>query len=332
MIKQTMIKQTVILFFILILNINFVFAQANINGALRGKVADGNDALIVGANVVLKSADTGKELTTVTDEGGNFSFPLIAPGNYSLTVEKSGYKRNLRENIIITVGESATANVALEVGEVSETVTISSGADVVQTQTTEISQLVNKDRIDNLPLNGKNFQQLINLAPGVGGVIANSGGITNPAISGARPVANSFSIDGVATNDERTTTGLSIGGGAAGLSGGANVAPNLISTEALQEFRVITSNSDALTDAVRAARSMPSQNPVQIVFQVRFMNIIATMRLMRVISLIADRFSIRTEARKIRRFAKIFSAAHSAGASFEINISFLEVTKVFAKN
>lgn len=221
------------------------FAQANINGALRGKVADGNEALIVGANVILKSADTGREFTAVTDDAGNFSFPLIAPGNYSLITEKSGYKRNVRENISVTVGENAAANIVLTVGEISETVTVSSGSEIVQAQTAEISQIVNEERLENLPLNGKNFQQLINLAPGIGGVIAQSGGITNPSISGARPVANSFSIDGVASNDERTTSGLSIGGGAAGLSGGANVAPNLVSTEALQEFRVVTSNSDA---------------------------------------------------------------------------------------
>jgi hypothetical protein len=240
-----MFGKITVLFLVILLNAALAAAQANINGALKGRVADANDAAVTGANVSLKNAETGRGFSAVMDDAGNFAFPLLQPGVYSLTVEKSGYKRAARENIIITVGETAIADVTLEVGEVTEIVTIESGAEIVQTQTTEISQIINENRIENLPLNGKNFQQLINLAPGVGGVIAQSGGITNPSISGARPVANSFSIDGVATNDERTTTGLSIGGGAAGLSGGGSVAPNLVSTEALQEFRVITSNSDA---------------------------------------------------------------------------------------
>lgn len=229
---------------ILCLSIN-IFAQANINGALKGRVTDQNAAGIGAATVVLVNKDSGRELGQTTDEAGNFTFSVLQPGNYSLAAEKSGYKRLIRENISVTVGETATANFELTVGEVSETVTIESGAEVVQSQGAEISQLVSDNRIENLPLNGKNFQQLINLAPGVGGVISASGGITNPAISGARPVTNSYSIDGVAANDERTTSGLSIAGGAAGLSGGANIAPNLVSTEALKEFRIVTSNSDA---------------------------------------------------------------------------------------
>lgn len=220
-----------------------VAAQANINGALKGRVNDASDASVQGATVNLTSIETNKSFSSVTDESGVYSFPLVGSGVYRLTIEKPGFRRVVRENIVITVGETATANAALAIGEVSETVTIESGAEIVQTNSADISQLVNKNRLENLPLNGKNFQQLVNLAPGVGGIIASSGGITNPSISGARPVANSYTIDGVASNDERTTTGLSIAGGAAGLSG--NTGPNLVSTEALKEFRIITSNSDA---------------------------------------------------------------------------------------
>ncbi len=238
-----MIQKITLLLLTLTFSAAAIFGQANINGALNGRVADANDSNVGGASVRLINTETGKEFSAASDEAGNYSFPLLPSGIYRLTIEKQNFKRAARENIIVTVNQTATANVELTVGEVSETVTIESGAEIVQTQSAEISQLVNENRLENLPLNGKNFQQLVNLAPGVGGIIASSGGITNPSISGARPVANSYTIDGVAANDERTTTGLSIAGGAAGLSN--NTGPILVSTEALQEFRIITSNSDA---------------------------------------------------------------------------------------
>jgi hypothetical protein len=218
-------------------------AQVDINGALRGRIADETGAAVPAAQVTLRAVASNRTLQTESGEDGTFVFLIVPPGAHELTVEKTGFKRLTRENVVVTVGETATARLTLEVGDVSETVTVRSGAEMVQTQGAAISQIVDERRIASLPLNGKNFQQLVALAPGVGGV--GSGGITNPSIAGARPVANSFSIDGVAANDERTTTGPSVAGGAAGLSGGATIAPNLVSTEALQEFRIVTSNADA---------------------------------------------------------------------------------------
>lgn len=316
---------------ILCLSIN-IFAQANINGALKGRVIDQNAAGIGAATVVLVSTDSGRKLSQTTDEAGNFTFSVLQPGSYSLAAEKSGYKRLIRENVIVTVGETATANFELTVGEVSETVTIESGAEVVQSQGAEISQLVSGNRIENLPLNGKNFQQLVNLAPGVGGVISASGGITNPAISGARPVTNSYSIDGVAANDERTTSGLSIAGGAAGLSGGANIAPNLVSTEALKEFRIVTSNSDATYGrgsggAINVVTKSGANRFSGSLYEYLRNDALDARNFS-----IADRFSIPPDARKMRLSNKTCSAERLAAESSKTNISFSVHTKVFAKN
>jgi len=132
--------------------------------------------------------------------------------------------------------------VALTIGEVNETVTVESGASAVQSQSVEISQIVTERRVKELPLNGRNFQRLVLLAPGVGGT--GSSVENNPAISGARPTYNNYTVDGLNANDERLMVGL------AGLQNGSFTdlgysVPNVVSTEAIQEFRIITSNADA---------------------------------------------------------------------------------------
>jgi hypothetical protein len=156
-----------------------------------------------------------------------------------LAVEKEGFKRAQRENIIIAVNENAVADVTLALGVVSETITIEAGGSVVQAQSVELSGLVDERRVKELPLNGRNFIKLMQLAPGIG----NPGSSNNPAINGARSVTNSYTVDGVGSNDERLNTGF-VGVNGSNTDLGTNV-PNLISTEAVQEYRIITSNADA---------------------------------------------------------------------------------------
>jgi hypothetical protein len=126
----------------------------------------------------------------------------------------------------------------LEIGAIEDTVTVEGGRPIVQAKSAEVSGLIDEKRVRALPLNGGNFQRLSLLAPGASG-----GGTNNPAFSGSRTVANSFTLDGGGFNDERGATGgVALGGGAADFG---NATPSLISTEAIREFRVITSNADA---------------------------------------------------------------------------------------
>jgi hypothetical protein len=165
-----------------------------------------------------------------------------------MTIERAGFKRAQRERVTIAVNEAAVINVALEVGGVNETVTVQADAQVVQSQTSNVSQIITGQRIRDLPLNGKNFQRLVNLAPGVG-----AGYTVNPSVAGARPFTNNYSVDGATVNDERGTTGMSLGGGGAAEFSGAS--PNPISTEAVQEFSIITSNADATSEACAGTRN-----------------------------------------------------------------------------
>jgi hypothetical protein len=227
------------LFVFMITASSTAFGQVSINGSLRGRISDTGDASVTGASVKLTNAATANTQTTVSYGNGEYQFASIAPGVYSLTIEKEGFKRAQRENIVITVNGHAVADITIAVGEVSETITIEAGASVVQAQSVELSALVDERRVKVLPLNGRNFIKLVQIAPGVG----NPGSSNNPSINGARSVTNSYTVDGVGSNDERLNTGF------AGVNGsntdlGTNV-PNLISTEAVQEYRIITSNADA---------------------------------------------------------------------------------------
>ncbi len=215
------------------------FGQVSINGSLRGHVSDSGNAAIAGATLTLTNAATATTQTTASDSGGEYRFTLVAPGTYTLSVARDGFKRAQRENIVIAVNEHVVWDVALDVGLVNETVTIVGGAAFMQSQTVELSSLVNERRVKELPLNGRNFIKLVQLAPGVG----NPGSANNPSINGGRAVTNSYVVDGIGSNDERLNTGF-VGVNGSNTDLGQNV-PNLVSTEAIQEYRIITSNADA---------------------------------------------------------------------------------------
>jgi hypothetical protein len=214
-----------------------LFAQTTINGSLRGRVTDANNAVIANTQLNLINQETSQQLITMTDASGAYFFARVVPGRYELLIKNAGFQAQRRE-LVIGINDVAIANLTLNVGQVGEAVTITGGTEIVRSQSSDVAMLVTEQRVRELPLNGKNFQRLVLLAPGVAGGNAN-----NPSISGARPLTNTYTVDGVSANDERAAGGLALdGGGAAGLS---VAAPNLISTEAVQEFNIITSNADA---------------------------------------------------------------------------------------
>ncbi|HEX2713203.1 MAG TPA: carboxypeptidase regulatory-like domain-containing protein, partial [Candidatus Acidoferrales bacterium] len=215
-----------------------VAGQTTIHSSLQGHVVDPQRAAVSGAVVTLTNSETNAQLVTRTDQVGQYTFPRVAPGTYDLFVEKEGFRRAISARIGISVNDAAVADVELSLGTVSEEVKVEAASSIVQSQSVEISSIIDERRVRELPLNGKNFQRLVLLAPGVGG-----GSATNPSVTGARPFTNSYTLDGATTNDERAQTGLSVGGG--GAAGFTTASPNLISTEAIGEFNVITSNADA---------------------------------------------------------------------------------------
>jgi hypothetical protein len=212
-------------------------AQA-LHGTLSGRIADATKASVGDAVVTLTRIDTNVASTVTTAPDGTYRFANVTPGRYRVTVEKPGFSQAVKDNLALAVNEQAVIDIVLDVGEVEQSVEVVSDAPLIQSRSAEVSGLVDERRVRELPLNGENFQRLALLAPGAAGGNAN-----NPSFSGARPVTNSYMLDGSGLNDERGAAGgLALGGGAADFGA---ASPNLISTEAIREFRVITSNADA---------------------------------------------------------------------------------------
>jgi hypothetical protein len=195
----------------------FANAQVTVNGSIRGRITDATGGAIPGASVTLTNALTNVSIQSSSNEEGLYTFPRVVPGRYSLEVQKEGFQRALREGLIVEVNESAAADIQLEIGSMSSVVAVEASLPVVQSQSVEISGVVTERKVKELPLNGRNFQALVLLAPGVGG----SSGSTpnNPAISGARPAHNNYVVDGVSSNDERLAVGC------VGLSNGSGTDP-----------------------------------------------------------------------------------------------------------
>lgn len=209
------------------------------SGSVQGRVVDTTGAVLAGATLTLTNADTGVSARATSAQDGVYVFPRIAPGRYTLTVEKESFRQEVITDLVVTVGQTLARPVTLAVGSIADVVTVAAPATELQSRLSSVSEIVTGRRVQELPLNGKDFNKLVILAPGVVTTPASSAG--SPAVSGARTTANNYTLDGVSTNDERVD-GLPPG---AGFSSLGNALPNIVSTEAIQEFRVVTSNADA---------------------------------------------------------------------------------------
>lgn len=212
-------------------------AQVTIRGSLGGRVIDPNANAVSGADITVVRDDTNLQASTMTDAEGSFQVTALPPGTYKVIAEKTGFQRLQRTGVTVEVSQAARITLALSIGEVSTTVDVVADAPVVQSQTSDVSLLISSRQIVDLPLNGKDFQKLMMLAPGTGNFRSNNTN-SNVSTSGTRESSNNYVIDGITANDERETAGLALGAS-------FRQQPNVISTEAISEFRVITSNADA---------------------------------------------------------------------------------------
>jgi len=167
-------------------------AQAG-NGDLTGEVRDASGGLVAGAKVTLARADTQQTFATFSTDGGVYTFPSLKPGTYTVTAELSGFKRLVREGIVVSTGNTTRVDLQVVVGEVSEVVTVRGEASTLKTESATLSQTIDAMEIPALPLNGRTFINLIALAPGV----AVPPGSSLPRLSGSRPRTNEYQYDGI---------------------------------------------------------------------------------------------------------------------------------------
>ncbi len=140
--------------------------RAQSTGTIRGSVADATGAVLPNAEVTARQTGTNLERKTVTDDAGLYSFPALPAGTYRVEVKVAGFTTEVRQGITVNVSEIVALNFSLKVGEVSQTVTVEGGAPMIQTDTMTVGGVINQNTVQQIPLNGRHIEDLIQLVPG----------------------------------------------------------------------------------------------------------------------------------------------------------------------
>jgi Carboxypeptidase regulatory-like domain/TonB dependent receptor len=236
------LPQIAVVSIFVVLSVFPVVAQSP-NGTINGLVLDPSNRVIAGADVLVINDVTGVRYSSKTNNEGIYVVPSLPPGPYRLQISKVGFKTLIKPDIVLNVRDALSINFTLPVGAVFETVTIEGGAPLVKTESASVGTVIDKQFVENLPLNGRSFNTLLQLTPGV--VIAPATSVPGEfAISGQRTTSNNFTVDGVSAD-----FGVSPYLGLSGTGGGTSQAfsaiggtSSLVSVDALQEFRIETSS------------------------------------------------------------------------------------------
>src|SRR5215831_4523475 len=236
------LKYPLLLVLLLFVWATVAFAQTA-TGEMNGTVTDPNGAAVPGAAIKLINQATQTESETTTNQSGYFTFVNLKPARYVLTVEIKGFKKSLTNAFSLGVSETVTKDVSLAVGEMSEVVEVSAGSELVQASSSELGSVINERTVQDLPLNGRNFTQLLTLTPGVtplstsqnksiGGVEGNVGipgsGFVDPSFHGMQNRSKLYFFDGIINTNVRGPTYI--------------VIPNI---DAVQEFKVVGQDAKA---------------------------------------------------------------------------------------
>jgi hypothetical protein len=212
-------------------------AFAGVTGSITGTVTDSTGGLVVGASVTVLNVDTGVKSSTKTNAEGFYSFPNLPIGRYSIQVDATGFAEFQATNLILDVNTALRLDPKLKVGTATEKVVISATAAQVDTQSTQMGELIGRKEIAALPLNGRDWTELMALQPGVSpeDYVTQAGTGYSPgtsegkySISGGRESANGFMVNGANVEEPM-------------LNGVATI-PNL---DSVAEFRILTNNFDA---------------------------------------------------------------------------------------
>ena len=171
-----------------------LFAQSN-QGRILGSVRDASGGTIAGATVTVTDVLKGVSRTLTTDEAGEYAAPNLDPSTYSVRVEFKGFKTYDRQGLVIAVGQEAKVDVTMQTGEQNQTVTVTEAVPLVETTSATLTGNIESEKIADLPLNGRNFVNLLTLRPGF--VNQPGGGGGNQSSMGLRPGDSMFLIDGL---------------------------------------------------------------------------------------------------------------------------------------
>src|SRR5882757_8365606 len=214
-------------------------AYAQVAGAtLTGTVKDSSGAVIPNAQISITDLATSVSRSISSNAAGLYTAPNLSPGNYEVRVTSTGFRTQVQRGITLTVGAQQQLDITMQVGQITQTVEITTEAPTVELTSSELGATVNSTTVRELPLNGRSWTDLANLQPGVvvatshANVDVNRGYGAQLSISGARPQQNNYRLDGISINDYSN-------------GGPGSVLGQNLGVEAIQEFSVLTSNYSA---------------------------------------------------------------------------------------
>jgi hypothetical protein len=205
-------------------------------GTISGTVKDAKENVLPGARVVIQNEGTGISRTLDADSSGRYVAPSLPPGDYQVTATREGFETEIRKGIVLTVGSESVVDLALAVGSVTQTVEVTGAAPVLDSTSASLGSLMDETSMRNLPLNGRSYDQLALMQPGV--ILGQRGGVTGSpftfgtashfSVGGQRFESNYFLLDGTDVDDQGNGTP----GGAAGTN---------LGVDTIQEFKIFTS-------------------------------------------------------------------------------------------
>jgi Carboxypeptidase regulatory-like domain/TonB dependent receptor len=225
---------------------SLAWAQSD-TATISGRITEQTGAVLDGAQVRGINLETGKNVSTYTNNNGVYVLRNLYPGPYRLVVDKVGFRQIILAGLVVHIQDAISRNFTMQVGSVIQSISLIAGGEQQINISPAVSTVVNEQFIQNMPLNGRSFQSLIGLTPGL--VFTFAGGIGGYApgqfsVNGQRTDTNYFMLDGVSSNYSSSAIfdlGQTIGGAipALTISGGTN---GLLSVDAMQEFRIQTSS------------------------------------------------------------------------------------------
>ena len=203
-----------------------MFGQAGATGTILGTVTDSTGAVLPNVKVTVTNTATNVAFNTVTSSSGDYFAPSLIPGTYSVSAVAKGFQKSTTTGFTLTVDQKMRVNLALKPGQVTETLTVTAQAVALDTDSEALSQLVSQQQVEQLPLNGRNFMQLLLLGSGAVTVGGEQGTMRQGqgnavSINGGRPEGNNYTLDGLVNTDQSLVTPAVI-----------------LSQDAIQEFKV----------------------------------------------------------------------------------------------
>jgi hypothetical protein len=230
--------------------LSFGLNVASQTAHLSGAVRDSSQALVVGATVSISSESTGLKQTSSSNQQGFYFFAFVRPGSYTITARAPGFGIVTRKDIQLDPGQEARLDLILEPATVKEDITVHARSSSLQTESSAVGTEIDPQLVQNLPLNGRTFQSLIALAPGVvwSGTLNPLAPQAGIFVNGQRDTSNYFTVDGVSANVGIGNSPFFVGAAAGGTLPAATVlgtTHNLVTIDGMQEFKMQTSTYSA---------------------------------------------------------------------------------------